>query len=86
MKFTSVREFRDKATHMLRSREPVLVLRRGRVAGIFLPQLGDDLPLDLRRQVFQMLTSDIARQLKKGRVTEDEILADFKKSRRARRR
>ena len=86
MKFTSVREFRDKATTMLRSREPVLILRRGRVAGVFLPQLGDDLPVDLRRQVFLSLTSAIARQLKKKDATEAAILADFKKSRRARRR
>lgn len=86
MKFISVSEFRNNATRMLRSREPVLVLRRGRVAGIFLPQLGDALPLDLRRQAFQMLTSDIARQIKKGRVREDEVLAGFRKSRRPRRR
>ncbi len=86
MRFASVREFRDKATAMLRSREPVLVLRRGRVAGVFLPQLGEQLPLDLRRQVFQMLTADIARQLKKKGATEAEILAEFKQTRRARRR
>ncbi|MCC6741199.1 MAG: hypothetical protein IT452_19315 [Planctomycetia bacterium] len=86
MRFTSVREFRDKATAMLRSREPVLVLRRGRVAGVFLPQLGEQLPLDLRRQVFQMLTADIARQLKKKGAREAEILADFRQTRRARRR
>ena len=38
MKISTVREFRDKATGLLRSRTPILVTRRGRLAGIFFPR------------------------------------------------
>jgi hypothetical protein len=77
MRISSVREFRDRATTMLRSQDPILVTRRGRVAGIFLPWREAALPIDLKRQLFSMLTTEIARQLKKKRVTEKEILDDF---------
>lgn len=85
MRISSVREFRDRATTLLRSEDPVLVTRRGRVAGVFLPWRQDELPIDLRRELFAMLTADIARQLKKKHVTEKEVLQDFTKWRRKRR-
>jgi hypothetical protein len=37
MKISSVREFRDNATSFLRSKDPILVTRRGRLAGVFFP-------------------------------------------------
>ena len=37
MKISTVREFRDKATTLLRSKDPILVTRRGRLAGVFFP-------------------------------------------------
>jgi hypothetical protein len=70
---------------MLRSEDPILVTRRGRVAGVFLPWRQAELPVDLRRELFAMLTADIARQLKKKRVTEKEILKDFAEWRKNRR-
>ena len=85
MKISSVREFRDRATTMLRSEDPILVTRRGRVAGVFLPWRQAELPVDLRRELFAMLTADIARQLKKKRITEKEILKDFAEWRKNRR-
>ena len=85
MKISSVREFRDRATTLLRSEDPILVTRRGRVAGVFLPWRQAELPVDLRRELFAMLTADIARQLKKKRVTEKEILKDFAEWRKNRR-
>jgi hypothetical protein len=85
MRISSVREFRDRATTLLRSEDPILVTRRGRVAGVFLPWRQAELPVDLRRELFAMLTADIARQLKKKRVTEKEILKDFAEWRKNRR-
>ena len=38
MKISTVREFRDKTTGLLRSKTPILVTRRGRLAGIFFPR------------------------------------------------
>jgi len=89
MRISTVREFRDQATNLLRSDDPVLVTRRGRVAGVFLPWKEATLPVDLRRELFSMLTAQIALQLKKKRVTEKAVLQDFstwQKERRATRR
>jgi hypothetical protein len=85
MRISTVREFRDRATTLLRSDDPILVTRRGRVAGVFLPWREATLPLDLKRQLFSMLTNEIARQLKKRRTFEKEILQDFARWRKARR-
>ena len=89
MRVSTVREFRDNATTLLRSRTPILVTRRGRLAGIFFPRPEATLPIELKREVFPALAADIARQLKKRRVTETEVLTDFddwRKERRADRR
>ena len=53
MRISSVREFRDRATSLLRSDDPILITRRGRVAGIFLPWREASLPVDLKRAVSQ---------------------------------
>ncbi len=89
MRISTVREFRDKATGLLRSKDPILVTRRGRLAGVFLPLKEASLPLDFRQELFSMLTAEIARQIKRRGVREAEVLADFerwRKSRRASRR
>jgi len=89
MKISTVREFRDHATTLLRSDDPILLTRRGKVAGVFLPWRDATLPLDLKRELFSMLTSEIALHLKKKRVGEKDVLQDFaswQKERRASRR
>jgi PHD/YefM family antitoxin component YafN of YafNO toxin-antitoxin module len=89
MRISTVREFRDRATGLLRSKDPILVTRRGKLAGVFLPLKDSSLPVDLRRELFAMLSSEIARQLRKARGTEREVLSDFatwRKSRRETRR
>ena len=86
MKISTVREFRDNATGLLRSKDPILVTRRGRLAGIFFPSPEGTLPLELKREMFALLSAEIARQLKKRSIREDEVLADFnlwRKSKRA---
>lgn len=85
MRISSVREFRDRATALFRSEDPILVTRRGRVAGVFIPWREDNLPVDLRRELFSVLTADIARQLKRKRVAESSVLSDFDDWRKARR-
>lgn len=85
MRISSVREFRDRATTLLRSQDPILVTRRGRVAGVFLPWREATLPVDLKRELFSMLTTEVARQLRKRRVTEKDVLQDFSRWRKARR-
>jgi hypothetical protein len=85
MRVSTVREFRDKATGMLRSKEPILITRRGKMAGVFFPSPEGTLPVDLKRQLFDQLSAEIARRLKATGTSEAEILADFKSWKKARR-
>ncbi len=84
MKISTV-EVRDKATGMLRSKDPILVTRRGRLAGVFFPLQKDSLPGELKHELFAMLTSEIARQIKRRGISEKEVLADFEGWRKGRR-
>jgi hypothetical protein len=86
MKVSSVREFRDGATRLLRSRDPILITRRGRLAGIFFPRPESSLPIELKREIFPSLAADVSRQLKRSGASEAEVLADFEAWRKARRR
>ncbi len=85
VRFASVREFRDKATRMLQEKDPVVVLRRGKVAGIYFPYPTETLPLEFKRELFSTLTANIAERLKEAGVDEQEILEDFERHRQARR-
>jgi hypothetical protein len=86
MRTASVREFRDGATRLLRGAEPILVTRRGKIVGFFLPAAGADIPLEIRRDLFYVLTRGIRGLMKARRLGEDAILADFETARKARRR
>ena len=85
MKISTVREFRDNATGMLRSKDPILVTRRGRLAGIFFPWPEATLPLELKREMFGVLSEEIARQIRKRSLSEEETLTDFELWRKKRR-
>lgn len=90
MRISTVREFRDQATGLLRSRTPILVTRRGRLAGIFFPRPELTLPIELKRELYQTLSDDVAKQLKSRNIKEADVLSDFatwrKKGSAARRR
>jgi hypothetical protein len=77
MKISTVREFRDNAAGMLRAKDPILVTRRGRLAGIFFPRPESTLPVELKRELFAVLSAEVARQISKRGLSEEEILADF---------
>jgi hypothetical protein len=85
MKIATIRELRDRATILLRSSDPILITRRGRIAGVYLPWQESELPVDLRRELFSMLSSAVRNELRKRHVTEDDVLADFSRWRKARR-
>jgi hypothetical protein len=85
MRVTTVREFRDRATLLLKSKEPVLITRRGRMAGIFFPSPEGTVSLDLHHQLFDKLSAHIARRLRKSGSAEEEIQSDFEASRKTRR-
>ena len=84
MRISTIRDFRDRATTLFRSDDPILVTRRGKVAGVFLPWRDATLPVDFKRELFSMLTAEIARQLKKKRLKEKAVLQDFEHWRKGR--
>ena len=84
MKISTVREFRDNASGLLRSKDPILVTRRGRLAGVFFPRPETTLPMELKRELFAMLSAEVARQIKKRGLKEEEILTNFESWRRTR--
>jgi hypothetical protein len=85
MKITTVREFRDNASGMLRAKDPILVTRRGRLAGIFFPRPESTLPVELKSEMFGILSAEVARQIRRRGLSEGEILADFASWRKAKR-
>ena len=86
MKLLSVKEFRDSATKALKSKEPLIIMRRGEVAGIFFPTPLDSIPFEFKKDIFISLTESIRKKLRVQGVKEEEILEDFEKHRKTRRR
>ena len=62
---------------ILRSKDPILVTRRGRLAGVFFPRPEASLPVEFKRELFATLSSAIARQLQKRGLKEEEIVAEL---------
>jgi hypothetical protein len=69
---------------MFRSRDVILVTRDGAPAGFFLPWDSPELPVEIRREVFDRLSGQIGEQLTGKGVSEREVLKDFAASRRRR--
>lgn len=86
MKIMTVKEFRDKATRALKSKEPLIIMRRGEVAGIFFPVPLETIPFEFKKDLFMTLTDSIKQRLEEQSVEEEEVLEDFEKFRKARRR
>ncbi|HET6516539.1 MAG TPA: hypothetical protein VFG09_15405 [Thermodesulfovibrionales bacterium] len=87
MKVATVREFRDKATSLLKEEEPILVTRHGRVTGLYLPvEHPESFPVELRKDVLVRLGESISRSLAEKGITEEKLLADFGTFKKARRR
>ena len=70
---------------MMRSEGVVMITRDGKPAGFFLPWDRPDVPDDLSRGIYEELSARASTERKKKKVTEEQILADFKTARRARR-
>jgi hypothetical protein len=55
------------------------------MAGIFFPSAEGPGSLDLNRQLFDKLSAEIARRLRKSGISEEEIQSDFEAWRKTRR-
>ncbi|MFN0168380.1 MAG: hypothetical protein ACKV22_18290 [Bryobacteraceae bacterium] len=85
MRISTVREFRDNATGLLRSKSPILVTRRGRLAGVFFPWPEATFPIEFKRELFATLSAEVGKEIKKRGLSEEEIEADFESWRKDRR-
>jgi hypothetical protein len=86
MKLLSVKEFRDSATKTLKSKEPLIIMRRGEVAGIFFPTPLESIPFEFKKDIFITLTDSIKKKLQAQGVKEEEVLEDFERHKKTRRR
>jgi len=86
MRTATLREFRDRASTLLRGAAPVLVTRRGRIVGFFVPTSGTAVPLDIKRKLFYAVTSAVRRMVRSRGLSEKAIIADFEAPRKTRRR
>ena len=86
MRTATVREFRDRATTLLRTAEPILVTRRGKIVGFFLPSSGSAVSLEIKRDLFYVLTDAIRRLSRAKGLSEEAVVADFRATKPARRR
>jgi hypothetical protein len=83
MRVAGIREIRSKTAELLGGNEAVLVTRRGKISGIYLPlEDADRIPQGLRRDLGQMISVHLAKQLAAGGRTEEEIQRDFDARRR----
>lgn len=85
MKVSTLRDFRDRATTMLRSRDLVLITRDGLPAGFFVPWDQPELPDDVKRGIYVGLSQQARKEMRAKRVTERQVLGDFRAARRDRR-
>lgn len=86
MKLMTVKQFRDSATKALKSKEPLIIMRRQEVAGIFFPVPLETVPFELKKDLFMILTESIKKKLAAQGIREEEILDDFERVRKTRRR
>ncbi len=77
MRLVSTKQFHDKATQLLRSKEPLVVTNRGAITGYYIPQRGKRLPPDVRWRMIDEATSRVRKELERQGVTEEEISQDF---------
>jgi len=85
MRVVGVRELRDGLTKLLRERTPVLIMRRSKVAGVYVPLDDEDLNLELRRDMQLALARKIRASLRAKGLSEQDILDDFEATRKTRR-
>lgn len=82
MRTATVKEFRDQATKLLRGSEPLLITRRGKAAGLYLPlQDTQEWPFELRKELQLSLARSVRQAIEESGITEKEVLEGFKRSR-----
>lgn len=86
MKLMTVKKFRDSAAKALKSKEPLIIIRKDEVAGIFFPIPLETIPFEFKKELFLTLTESIRKRLKAKGMKEEEVLEDFEKFKKTRSR
>jgi len=87
MKTTTIRKFREEVSQLLQGKEPIMVTRHGKPAGVLYPLTDpQNVPMEVRRQLFLEFSQRLARELDARGITEEDIQRDFAESKKRRRR
>ena len=76
MRHVGIREFRDRATGLLREAEPIAVERHGKVVGFYIPVESKRGEQEELKEALARLDVRVKRVLEETGMTEDE-LADY---------
>ena len=87
MKLASIRQFRSGISAFTRGGQLIILTKSGKMVGCFLPLVStEDIPVELKREFVLTLGGHIAAQLKDEKNSEKQILDDFRKFKKNRRR
>ncbi len=87
MKLASIRKFRSGVSRYAKKGDLVLITTHGKVTGCFLPlQKTEEVPIEIKKEFLSVLGHHIASSLTSQKITEEEILNDFKSFKKTRRR
>ena len=80
MKLSSIREFRRYLYGYSKRGEMILVTNHGKMVGCFLPlDKVKDIPIEFKKEFVARLGRGIADALTAHKISEEEVLDDFKK-------
>ena len=79
-----IRQFRENLTSYLESKTPVAITRHGATIGIYVPTKPKPSQADL--EALRVAGEKMQELIKAAGATEDELIADFRKLRRERRK
>jgi hypothetical protein len=77
MRHVGIREFRDKATGLLRGPEPLAVERHGKVIGFYIPVEEQKAGNEQFREALARLERTVEEVIEKTGMTEEELAAAF---------
>jgi prevent-host-death family protein len=87
MKTATIREFRSNIAELIAGEDSVLVTKHGKPAAVVYPLRNPkNVPVEIRRKLYQAMARDIAKQLDAQGVTDEQIEREFTEYRKRRRR
>ncbi len=85
MKIATARDFQEDSDALLDGKEPVFIEHNGTTAGVYIPMDSDEMPRTLRMELVKHLARKNREALEARGLTEEEVIAEFEASRKARR-